>query len=183
MPTPLALTLDIPHPGGDFIAGCECGDEPIPVFVLSGRNVEDPNRKPDPFGNDRAQSPSLGVAYITVGANVTPEQLHAETISDKKRKKARVVFDRVELSQAPIELGPWHVKDNVVRFQAHPWVQAIKKQLDDSGGRHVTVFVHGYNTEFIDNTLIAGEIFHYLGRRGAMISFEWPSESLSLIHI
>jgi len=183
MPTPLALTLDIPHPGGDFIAGCECADEPIPVFVMSGRNVEDLNRKPDPFGNDRAHIPSLGIAYITVGADLTPEQLHAETISDKKRKKARVVFDRVELSEAPIKLDPWHVKDNVVRFQDNPWVQAVKEQLDHSGGRNVTIFVHGYNANFIDNTLIAGEIFHYLGRKGAMISFEWPSESRLLGYI
>ena len=183
MPTPLALTLDIPQPGGDFIAGCECGDAEIPVFVMSGRKVEDPNRKPDPFGNERAHVPALGVAYVTVGANLTPEQLHQETISDKKRKKARVRFERVELSQAPLEVDPWQVKDNVVRFQSHPWVQAIKAQLDHSGGRHVTIFVHGYNTEFIDNTLIAGEIFHYLGRKGAMVSFEWPSESRLLGYI
>ncbi len=183
MPTPLALTLDIPHPGGDFIAGCECGDEPIPVFVLSGRNVEDPNRKPDPYGNERAHIPSLGIAYISVGANLTPKQLHEETISDRKRKKARVVFDRVELAEVPLKIDPWRVKDNVVRFQENPWVQAIKRQLDQSGGRDVTIFVHGYNTEFIDNTLIAGEIFHYLGRKGAMISFEWPSESRLLGYI
>ena len=44
MPTPLALTLDVPHPGGDFIAGCQCADEPIPVYVMSGRKVEDPER-------------------------------------------------------------------------------------------------------------------------------------------
>jgi len=48
MPTPLGLTLDIPHPGGDFIRGCDCADDAIPVYVMSGRNVEDPNRTPDP---------------------------------------------------------------------------------------------------------------------------------------
>ena len=62
MPTPLALTLGIPHPGGDFIAGCECADDAIPVFVMSGRNLEDPNRNPDPFGKMRSNTPTLGVA-------------------------------------------------------------------------------------------------------------------------
>ena len=183
MPTPLALTLDVPHPGGDFIAGCECADEPIPVFVMSGRNVEDAGRTPDPFGNERAHVPSLGVAYVTVGANLTPGQLHEETTSNKKHKKAKVAFDRVELSNVPLKVDPWQVKDNVARLQANPWVQALKAQLDKSGGRHVTIFVHGYNTEFIDNTLIAGEIFHYMGRKGAMVSFEWPSESRLLGYI
>ncbi len=41
----------------------------------------------------------------------------------------------------------------------------------------MTIFVHGYNTTFVDNTLLAAEIHHYLGREGAVISFEWPSES------
>ena len=183
MPTPLALTLDVPHPGGDFIAGCECADEAIPVFVMSGRKVEDPDRTPDPFGNERTHIPSLGVAYVTVGANLTPEQLHKETTSVKRRKKAKVVFDRLELGETSLEVDPWRVKDDVVRFQGNPWVQAIKAQLDHSGGRNVTIFVHGYNTEFIDNTLIAGEIFHYMGRKGAMVSFEWPSESRLLGYI
>ena len=183
MPTPIALTLDIPHPGGDFIAGCDCADDAIPVYVMSGRNLEDPNRTPDPFGKERSNTPTLGVAYVTVGANLTPQELHEETTSAKKRKRARVVFDRIELSQAPLELDPWRVKDNAVRFQENPWVQAINAQLDRSGGRNVTIFVHGYNTEFIDNTLIAGEIFHYIGRKGAMISFEWPSESRLLGYI
>ena len=183
MPTPLALTLDVPHPGGDFIAGCQCANEPIPVYVMSGRKVEDPERMLDPFGNERSHIPSLGVAYVTVGANLTPEQLHSETTGDKKRKKARVVFDRFELSKAPLNLDPWRVKDSVVRYQDNPWVQAINAQLNHSDGRNVTIFVHGYNTQFIDNTLIAAEIFHYMGRKGAMVSFEWPSESRLLGYI
>lgn len=55
--------------------------------------------------------------------------------------------------------------------------------MDRSGNRNLTIFVHGYNTEFIDNTLLAGEIFHYIGRQGAMLSFEWPSESRLLGYI
>ena len=183
MPTPLALTLDVPHPGGDFLAGCECADEALPVFVMSGRNIEDPGRTPDPFGSDRAHVPSLGVAYVTVGANLTPQQLHEETVSEKRRKRAKVVFNKVQLSDAPLEIDPWNVKNDDLHFQSNPWVQAIKAQLDKSGGRNATIFVHGYNTEFIDNTLIAGEIFHYMGRKGAMISFEWPSESRLLGYI
>ena len=183
MPTPLALTLDVPHPGGDFVAGCNCADEPLPVFVMSGRNVEDPDQQIDPFGNERAHIPALGVAYVTVGANLSPEELHEETTTEKRRKRARVVFDRFKLDQTPLNVDPWRVKDDVVRHQENPWVQAIKAQLDHSGTRNVTIFVHGYNTEFIDNTLLAGEIYHYMGRQGAMISFEWPSESRLLGYI
>ena len=71
----------------------------------------------------------------------------------------------------------WKVRDDSVRFQANSWVQAIKNQMISTNSSTVTIYVHGYNTTYIDNTLIAGEIYHYMGRQGAMMSFEWPSES------
>ena len=182
MPTPIALTLDVPHPGGDFL-GCQDTNDPLPVFVMSGRNVEDPNQPLDPFGNERTHVPALGIAYVKVGPGLTADELHEETTSTKRRKRAKVVFDKFELDDVPLDGDPWRVKDNVVRHQANPWVQAVKAQMDQSASRNVTIFVHGYNTEFIDNTLLAGEIFHYLDRKGAMISFEWPSESRLLGYI
>ena len=100
MPTPLALTLGVPHPGGDFRDGCNCGEEPAPIFVVSGRNIEDPNQKLDPFGTERQRVPAMGIAYVRVGAGMTAEELHEETTSQKRRKRAKVVFDRFELSKA-----------------------------------------------------------------------------------
>ena len=183
MPTPVALTLGAQHPGGDFLQGCQCAEDPVPVFVMSGRNVEDFYDKLDPFGSERERIPTLGVAQVLVGAGLTAEELHVETTTEKKRKKAKVVFDRIDLSDVPLRVDPMQVKDQIVRHQDNPWVQAINAQMNKTGSRNMTVFVHGYNTEFIDNTLLAGEIYHYMGRRGAMVSFEWPSESRLLGYI
>lgn len=83
----------------------------------------------------------------------------------------------MELSPQPIKVDPWLIKDDVVRHDGNPWVQALKRQLDQTDNRNVCIFVHGYNASFIKNTLLAAEIFHYTGRQGAMVSFEWPSES------
>ena len=120
---------------------------------------------------------------MKVGAGLNPAELHEETTSQKRRKRARVVFDRLELGTTPLQVDPRQVKDDIVRFQDNPWVQAIKAQTDRTATRNVTIFVHGYNTEFIDNTLLAGEIYHFTGRKGAMVSFEWPSESRLLGYI
>ena len=183
MPTPLALTLGLPHPGGDFKESCQCAEEPVPVFVVSGRNIEDANRKLDPFGSERQRTPVMGIAYVRVGAGLTAEELHTETTIQKRRKRAKVVLDRFELSKAPLEIDPWRVKDDFVRYHDNPWVQAVKDQMDRTASRNMTIFVHGYNTRFIDNTLLAAEIFHYMGRKGVMINFEWPSESRLLGYI
>ena len=183
MPTPIALTLDVPHPGGDFLDCSQCADDTMPIFVMSGRKIEDPESDLDPFGTDRAHIPSLGIAQVTVGAGLTPEELHEQTTTEKRRKSAMVAFKRFDLDKVPLQVDPWQVKDDIVRFQDNPWVQAIKTQMDLTKTRHITIFVHGYNTKFIEITLLAGEIFHYAGRKGAMISFEWPSESRVLGYI
>ena len=182
-PTPLALTLGISQPGGNFVSTCECGNQPIPVFVVSGRDVEDPSDPINPFGDDRSAIPTLGVAYVEVGAGLTPEELLAETITDKKRKRARVSYDRIDLSPVGLPADAWRVRDDSVRYQDNPWVKAVKAQMNRTNSQTAIIFVHGYNTDFIDNTLLAGEIYHYTGRRGAMMSFEWPSESKLLGYI
>ena len=183
MPTPLALTLGLQHAGGDFHAACACSENEFPVFIVSGRNVEDASRHPDPFGTDRSRQPNLGIAYVSIGEELTSEELHHDTVSDEGNKKAITRFKRIELSDQPIRTDPWQVKDPVVRLTDHPWVQSLKQHLDQSPSRSVCIFVHGYNTEFVDNTLLAGEIYHYLGRQGAIISYEWPSESKLLGYI
>ncbi len=183
MPTPIGLTLGVQHPGGDFQAACNGAVEEIPVFVVSGRNLVEKKEALDPFGSERSRHPSLGVAYVTIGEGLTAQELHHETVSNNKRKRARAEFKRIEITKQPIEIDPWKVKDNVIRHDGNPWVQAVRAQLDQSQNRTIYIYVHGYNTEFIDNTLLAAEFFHYLGRQGAIISFEWPSESRLLGYI
>ena len=189
MPTPLALTLGVPQPGGDFKEACNCNDKEIPVFVISGRALEEQKRKKrrknplDPFGTERSMKPNLGVAYVTIGEKLSPEELQEQTVTDAKRKKARVRFDRIELTPQSFEEPVWQVKDEVVRHNGNPWVQALSAQLDRSPQRTVYIYVHGYNTEFVENTLSAAELYFYLGRQGAIISFEWPSEQRLLGYV
>ena len=181
MPTPIALTLGISEPGfsstGNSTNPIRCADAELPIFVISGRNLENPSDPINPFGDTRSPIPTLGIAYVTVGAGLTQQELKEQTVTAKKNKKAKVTYNRIELDQTPLPVDLWKVRDESVRFQANPWVQAIKDQMISTNSSTVTIYVHGYNTTYIDNTLIAGEIYHYMGRRGAMMSFEWPSES------
>lgn len=177
MPTPLGIAVGLPYPGEALHHSCDCIGDDVPVFIVSGRNVDEEKEGPDPFGNDRSCFPSLGVAYVKIGEGMSKAELFEETTSHHKEKEATVRFDRIELGPTLDKIDPWLVKDDEVRHGDNPWVQAVKSQLDHSQHRRVTIFVHGYNTTFIDNTLLAAEIHHYLGREGAVVSFEWPSES------
>lgn len=175
MPTPLALSLGLSHPGSECLDSLT--ESLVPVYVISGRNVEPESGQLDPFGSKRSHTPTLGIAKVQIGKGLTKDELYEETIKACDKKKALVEFEKIELNETPIEIDPWHVKDDLIRHRENPWVQALNRQLNESEQRNVCIFVHGYNTSFIDNTLLAAEIFHYTGRQGAMISFEWPSES------
>jgi esterase/lipase superfamily enzyme len=177
MPTPLGIAVGLPYPGEALHQSCDCVGDEVPVFIVSGRNIEEEKEGPDPFGSERSCFPTLGIAYVKIGEGMSRSELYEETTSNRKEKKATVKFERIELSPTLDKLDHWLVKDGEVRHGDNLWVQAVRAQLDHSTHRRVTIFVHGYNTTLIDNTLLAAEIHHYLGREGAVISFEWPSES------
>ena len=187
MPTPLGLALGVPHPAGDLHAADANADADIPVFVISGRGIADPDDSLNPFGSQRSRTLNLATAYVRIGEGMDHEELHEETVTDRRFKKATVRLDRVELAGNVGHVVPgqiqWTVKDDIARYHNHPWVQSIRQQMERSNSRDVTIFVHGYNTEFAANTLLAAELFHYLGHRGVMLSFEWPSESRLLGYI
>jgi hypothetical protein len=52
MPTPLALSLGLSHPGSNCLESLT--ESLVPVFVISGRNVEAESGALDPFGNKRS---------------------------------------------------------------------------------------------------------------------------------
>lgn len=177
MPTPIAIVAGLPHPGGDFTEACKCTDHRVPVFVVSGRNLKTKTNSPDPFGGQRSQTPRLGVAYVTIGKGLTPQQLHEQTVTAKQRKSAKVEFSKIELAPDTESKVLFEDMTTPAVAEKGAWFDAISCHLDADPRRNITVFVHGFNTDLIDNTLVAAEIYHYLGHRGAMINFEWPSAS------
>ncbi len=183
MPTPIGIVAGLPFPGGNFVEACNCTKHEVPVFIVSGRKTKPGKRGPNPFGNERSQQPRLGTAYVTIGKGLTPEQLLEQTTTESNRKTAKVEFTRIELTPQSESDDLFHEHDSNFDHHDNAWIQSVSRQLDRSQRRDIAIFVHGYNTELIDNTLVAAEIYHYLGHHGAMISFEWPSESKLLGYV
>jgi len=55
------------------------------------------------------------------------------------------------------------------------WLASLNAALDAGAGSDILVYVHGFNTNFLVNTGMAAEMWHYAGREGAVVSFAWPS--------
>lgn len=158
----------------------------VPVFIVSSRILNDElSRGVDPFGNKRSEQPipHLAIADVMVGEGLTSDEVYFESTTEMKKKQTRFKLREVDLHDPIKNSDPWELKSNGAQHSNHPWIQAIRQQLDQSDDRQITIFVHGFNTHLITNTEQAADLYHFMGRKGAMINFEWPSEGKLLGYI
>ncbi len=55
--------------------------------------------------------------------------------------------------------------------------EAVNAGLSASRCKDIYIFIHGFNTSFMDNMTLGAEMFHYLGRDGVFINYGWPSQN------
>ncbi len=151
--------------------------ETVPVFICSSRNLSDHPDKVHPFGTKRSGEfvPYLAVAEVSLGAGLSSEQILYETFNPVKRKKTRVKVEEVRMFESP-KVTPFSSNaEKKKEFIKNKWLKEIRSELKQSKRKTVTVFVHGYNTHLVSNTELLAELYHYAGRDGAVINYEWPS--------
>ena len=52
----------------------------------------------------------------------------------------------------------------------------IRERLARSGKKGVYVYVHGYKVNFENPVLVASELWHFLGYKGAFVAYSWPTK-------
>jgi len=147
------------------------------VFICSSRNFDPNADRVDPFGNKRSDElvPYLAMARVSIGNNTTPDVVLSETKNVVKRKKTRVKMESVKMFQSP-KLTPFSSNEEKRReFGNNEWLKRLGAEMKRSKRKELTVFVHGYNTSLVENTELLGEMYHYAGRQGAVVNYEWPS--------
>ena len=60
------------------------------------------------------------------------------------------------------------------------FAELIDERLADSGIKDVYIYVHGYRVVFDNPVLVASELWHFLGYRGAFIAYAWRSTPRTL---
>ena len=149
----------------------------VPVFICSSRNLEPHDDRVDPFGNKRSDElvPYLAMAEVSIGKNTTPDVVLAETRNVVKRKKTKVKMESITMFESP-NLTPFSSSEEKKReFASNAWLKRMAVEMKRSKRKELTVFVHGYNTSLVENTELLGEMYHYAGRQGAVVNYEWPS--------
>ncbi len=151
--------------------------ENVPVFICSSRNLSPHPDSVHPFGNQRSGEfvPYLAVADVSLGAGLSSEQILYETFNSVRRKQTRVKVEKVTMFESPKITPSSSFEQKRSEFMKSKWLGAIRSKLNKSKRKTVTVFVHGYNTHLVSNTELLAELYHYAGREGAVINYEWPS--------
>ena len=149
----------------------------VKVFVVANRRA-DADASPAEFLTDRR---TIAVRLCTLDVDLVPSVGSWQQLVELCREPGRTDGPPIVLSgftdfggawpgpaalEPREELGP----EAVDRFAA-----AIDEAIDRSGGEDLYVYVHGFDTTVPKNAGYAAELFNYLGRRGAIVLFAWPS--------
>jgi esterase/lipase superfamily enzyme len=154
-----------------------------PVFVASARAVSGKSEPSRFYTNDRSRELRLGLATVQIGPRMTWEELVRESRAAKRQHDPKLAVTAYE------EFGPlwstlwppdlrfhrdWDLTD-ADREPARRFVAAVDAMLRHSRQRQITIHIHGFDTQFGENLMLAGEFWHYMARDDVMISFDWAS--------
>ena len=176
MPTPVGFDSGGADPFARTPAAARV--PPVKVFCASTRGVT-PGAPPGQYFTTKRSGGVLRLCELTVdigGREGDWASLEAASRqpgrTDGPAMTLRELVDHGPLWVGPATLEPSPGIDEQVmqRFSA-----SVDAALAQGTSGEVYVFVHGFNTTVPDNAALAAGLFHYLGRDGAVMTFEWPS--------
>lgn len=132
------------------------------------------------YADERGYLTRAGVARIAA----TPpfeswEEVRAVTLGGEREfERDLSVVSVEETGVLPAGLTPFHINappEGEMEAVARAFVERLDRQMAVSGSDDVFIYVHGYNVNFEYPLLVAKEMQHFLGYRGAFITFSWPA--------
>jgi len=150
------------------------------LFYATDRRPAEVDDKPAHYANDRGFY--LRGGTVTVRADPPFEgweEVRAISLSTEKSPRRLLRIDQVK------EFGVLPVTDS--RFIPPPaeaeasanagrqFAAAIDAKLAGSPQKDIFIYVHGYNVDFDYPVLSSKELQHYMGYRGAFVTYAWPA--------
>jgi esterase/lipase superfamily enzyme len=136
----------------------------VDLLYATSRQATGIPAKPS-YSNEVSSDLTLGVATVQLGGDdMTWERLCA--ISTGKEVISKLPMTITQMTEVARLTGA---------ADAHVWADLINRQLDRTPNKQVNIYVHGCCTDLDPEILTAAPFFHFLGRTGAMIVFDWPS--------
>lgn len=179
---PLMKTPEVLTEGDiDPFSGYEGWSDEDSLGILYATNrLPAPEDSDVPYLNERDVFLHLGMAEIAIGDG----EVNWATLRDIEQLNAGTESYPLSL-QSITPFGPLddslHAMVDASRIPenrngpAERFAEIINTHLAENPVKDVFIYVHGVNTTFESPLLVASELWHFLGYRGAFIAFSWPS--------
>ena len=148
------------------------------LYATDREPSENPDERPF-YKNEAGFIVRMGAARIQAGGDLGWKAARRVSLSSRRQSeyplKLRSV-DEVGALDSSYNLLT-RTSDTVASRESDEkeFAAMVNQRLESSGVKDVYIYVHGYRVIFDDPVLVAAELWHFMGYRGAFIAYAWPS--------
>ncbi|MEM1352322.1 MAG: alpha/beta hydrolase [Pseudomonadota bacterium] len=150
------------------------------LFYATDRRPATPEDKPQHYANERGFY--LRGGSVTVQADPPFsgwEEIRSVSLSTQKSPRRLLRINRVdEFGVLPVtesQFVPEVAGSESTANAGRKFASAINAKLSASPQQDIFLYVHGYNVDFDYPILSSKELQHYMGYRGAFVTYAWPA--------
>ena len=150
------------------------------LYYVTDRRPVTPEDRPAFYANDRGFTLRGGVVAVRADPPFEGwEEVRAISLSKEKSPKRLLRVDTVD-EFGPLPANEFSTLPNAPgkeaqRLGGQAFIQGINRKLAGTPQKDIFIYVHGYNVDFDYSVLSSKELQHYLGYRGAFITYAWPA--------
>jgi esterase/lipase superfamily enzyme len=150
------------------------------LFYVTDRRPKSADENVAYYANERGYLLRSGTALVQADPPFSSwDEVKAVSLSLEDTPRRLLRMESVEeygvLPVDPISLLP-EAPDKAETVKAGKRFAAeIDRKLSGSSQKDIFIYVHGYNVDFDYSMLSSKELQHYLGYRGAFVTYAWPA--------
>ncbi len=157
------------------------------LYATDRKGSDDPETRPF-YYNQAGFVVRLGQARVSAGYSDLPwEDVRRITLSKNRERDIPLqvlsVNETDMLAHTGTFFAPAPEDDPLPNGDGREFADLVNQRLITSGIREIYIYVHGYRVVFDIPVLVAAELRHFLGYRGAFIAYTWPSTPHFLAYI
>ena len=137
------------------------------------------------YGNTRGHILRVGEARIEAGMQgMSWEEARQVTLLKTRGENYPLkVAGVTEYGVVPRSLTAFYDPDDFDNEPTERFVREINARMAATRSKDVVVYVHGYKVNFENPILVASELWHFLGYKGAFVAYSWPSTPKTLAYV
>ena len=150
------------------------------MFYATDRRPSTEEDKPQYYANDRGFYLRGGSVDVRADPPFKDweEVREASLTSEPQKKRVLRVSGVNEYGVLPVTNSnyvPGPVDEAEAASAGRNFLASVNRKLASSVQNDIFIYVHGYNVDFDYPILTAKELHHYMGYRGAFITYAWPA--------